>query len=73
MSNQKKVSTSNLSKEQLTALNACTSVASQVRYMNANITTDRGEISRFLTKHLGREIRYQWVRNVLITPLKKAN
>jgi nuclear transport factor 2 (NTF2) superfamily protein len=71
MSNQKKAITTKLTPEQLKALNACTSVASMVRFMNT-ITTDRGEISRFLSAHLEREVRYQWVRNVLITPLKKA-
>ncbi len=71
MSNQKKTANTKLqSAEQLPALDKQTSVAAQVRYL-ASSTSDRGEISRFLCHHLGREVRYQWVRNVLITPLKK--
>ena len=73
MSNQKKTANLNLlNADQLKELDAQTSVASKVRFM-ATITSDRGEISRFLTSHLGREVRYQWVRNVLLTPLKKTN
>jgi aminoglycoside phosphotransferase len=40
-----------------------TSTAARVRYL-ASEGLDRGDISRVLN------IRYQWVRNVLITPLK---
>jgi hypothetical protein len=71
MSNQKKAISTKLTDKQVGELNACTSVASQIRYMLA-VTSDRGEVSRFLTQHLGREIKYQWVRNVQLTPLKKA-
>lgn len=37
--------------------------ASQIRYLNS-LGYSRGDISRILN------IKYQWVRNVLITPLK---
>jgi hypothetical protein len=72
MSNQKKVAnTKLLDTKQIAQLDALTSTAAKVRFMAA-VTPDRGEISRYLTAHLGREVRYQWVRNVLITPLKKG-
>jgi hypothetical protein len=32
----------------------------------------RGDVVRYFEQHLGRTIRYQHVRNVLITPVKKA-
>lgn len=45
-------------------LEELTSTAAKVRYL-ASEKFDRGDIARIL------DIRYQWVRNVLITPLKK--
>ncbi len=51
-------------------LNGLTTTAAKVRYL-ATIyvaedgTVNRGRIAKIL------DIRYQWVRNVLITPLKK--
>jgi hypothetical protein len=48
-----------------TRLDACTSTAQRVRLLNSE-GMSRGDISRALN------IRYQWVRNVLITPLKSA-
>jgi hypothetical protein len=71
MSNQKKAVTTKLTKDQQATYDACTSIASKVRFM-LTITPDRGEVSRFMTAAEGREIRYQWVRNVALTPLKKA-
>jgi hypothetical protein len=47
-------------------LDACTSTAQRVRMLNAE-GMSRGDISRALN------IRYQWVRNILITPLKNGN
>jgi ArsR family metal-binding transcriptional regulator len=71
MSNQKKIANKALlDAAQIKALDALTTTAAKVRFM-ATVTQDRGEISRYLSAHLGREVRYQWVRNVLITPLKK--
>lgn len=46
-------------------LDSCTSTAAKVRLLNST-GMSRGDISRALG------IRYQWVRNVLITPLKNG-
>lgn len=46
-------------------LNELTSTAAKVRYLHSE-KFERGDIARIL------DIRYQWVRNVLITPLKKV-
>jgi hypothetical protein len=46
-------------------IDSCTSTAAKVRTLNA-AGMSRGDISRALN------IRYQWVRNVLITPLKNG-
>lgn len=46
-------------------LESCTSTASKIRALSA-AGFSRGDISRILS------IRYQWVRNVLITPLKNG-
>jgi aminoglycoside phosphotransferase len=62
MSAQKKAATK-LSKTQSEHLAGLTQTASKIRYL-ASEGLSRGDISRVL------DIRYQWVRNVLITPLK---
>jgi len=64
MSNNKK-SVPNLSKDLQTELSAFTQTASKIRFL-ASKGYSRGDISRVLG------IRYQWVRNVLITPLKNG-
>jgi hypothetical protein len=46
-------------------------VSGTIRYLHGSGLT-RGQIVKYYKEHLGREIRYQHVRNVLITPLKKA-
>ena len=46
-----------------TKLDTLETTSAKVRYLSAE-GFDRGDISRTLN------IRYQWVRNVLITPLK---
>jgi len=46
-------------------LDGLTQVASKIRYL-AGEKYSRGDIARILN------IRYQWVRNVLITPLKNG-
>lgn len=46
-------------------LDAFTTTASKVRFLDSK-DFSRGDIARILN------IRYQWVRNVLLTPLKKA-
>ncbi len=60
-----------LSKEQEATYDGFTSIAAKVRFL-ATITTSRGDISRYMSHKEGREVRYQWVRNVLETPLKKG-
>lgn len=40
-------------------------MSAKIRFLNSKGLT-RGQISKTL------QIRYQWVRNVLITPIKKA-
>lgn len=46
-------------------LDACTTTAAKIRYLDV-AGHPKGDIARILN------IRYQWVRNVLNTPLKKA-
>lgn len=64
MQNQKKQRTELLNAKQIEEFSKLTSMASKIRYLSA-ITTSKGDIARYL------DIRYQWVRNVLNTPLKK--
>jgi DNA-binding NarL/FixJ family response regulator len=46
-------------------LSSLTTKSSQIRYLDSQ-GLKRGQIAKTLN------IRYQWVRNVLITPLKKS-
>ena len=64
MSNTKKAAVK-LSKAQQEHLDTLTQMSTRIRYLNAE-GYSRGDISRALG------IRYQWVRNVLITPLKNG-
>ena len=48
-----------------TELDAMTTTAARIRFLDSK-DFSKGDISRILA------IRYQWVRNVLNTPLKKA-
>ena len=52
-----------LSKDQQATLDGLTQMAGKIRYLLGE-GFDRGAVSRILN------IRYQWVRNVAITPLK---
>lgn len=45
-------------------------VSQTVRYLDSK-GLSRGQIVKYFETHLGRSIRYQHVRNVLITPIKK--
>lgn len=63
MSNTKKVAPT-LESTISTHLSTLTTTSSKVRFLHSE-GYDKGDISRILN------IRYQWVRNVLITPLKK--
>lgn len=47
-----------------------TSIAGKVRYL-LSLKKSRGDISRFMSEAEGKLIRYQWVRNIELTPLKK--
>jgi hypothetical protein len=64
MSNTKK-SAPSVSKEIRSELDALSQTASKIRFLHSK-GFSRGDISRILS------IRYQWVRNVLITPLKNG-
>lgn len=64
MANAKK-NASVLTKETEAKLAALETTSAKIRFLHAE-GHDRGDISRILN------IRYQWVRNVLITPLKKV-
>lgn len=62
MANTKKTAAT-LNKDVQAKLDGLTQMASRIRLLDAE-GFSRGDISRILN------IRYQWVRNVLITPLK---
>ena len=47
-----------------------TTKSEQIRFLNS-VGHTRSEISKILTEYYGKLVRYQHVRNVLITPLKK--
>lgn len=64
MSNTKKTAPK-LSKDLQAELDAMTQTSTKIRFL-AGKGFSRGDISRALG------IRYQWVRNVLITPLKNG-
>lgn len=53
-----------LTKAQSDRLNSLTTTSGKIRYLAAQ-GMSRGDISRAL------KIRYQWVRNVLVTPVKE--
>ena len=55
---------SNVTKAQETKLGELTTMSAKIRYLSAQ-GMSRGDISRVL------KIRYQWVRNVLVTPVKE--
>jgi hypothetical protein len=53
-----------LSKSQEAMLSECTTISAKIRYLNLE-GFDNSQISKFLNK------RYQHVRNVLTTPMKR--
>lgn len=61
-----------LTQSQIDTVQAMTSVAAAIRYLDRGGYT-RYQISKLLSKALNREIRYQWVRNVLLTPVKNQD
>ena len=70
MSNAKKTVPS-LSKDIKSELETMTQIATKIRFLKSK-SFSTGDISRILTETEGRLIRYQWVRNVLLTPLKNG-
>jgi hypothetical protein len=64
MPSTKKILTADQSKEAKTLVKGCESTAARVRTLSA-AGWEKADIARAL------KIRYQWVRNVLNTPLKK--
>lgn len=46
-------------------------VSQTIRFLSSS-GLSRGDIVRYFEQHLNRSIRYQHVRNVLITPVKKS-
>ena len=62
-----------LTDDQTEELKKFDSISGQIRYLST-ITKERGDIARFLTIYLNRTqnpVRYQHVRNVLTTELKR--
>ena len=54
---------------QVKKFNSFSNVSTQIRYLDS-LDFTRGEIVKYITLHgLNRSIRYQHVRNVLITPI----
>lgn len=69
MTNTKKAPKA-LSAADLETVMSLDSVAGRIRYLNTT-GMSRGDISRCLSAIEGHQfVRYQWVRNVLETPLK---
>ncbi len=58
-----------LSKAQVKTIQDLPTKSAQIRYLAA-LDMSRGDIARYLTSIYGKEVRYQHVRNVLITPVK---
>lgn len=50
--------------------NTVTTWSEVIRFLHGK-GLDRSDIVRYFNQHLGRDIRYQHVRNVLITPPKR--
>lgn len=59
-----------ITKDELAKYDALTSIASKVRYL-LSLGKSRGDISRWMSEKEGKLVRYQWVRNIELTPLKK--
>lgn len=67
----KKIADKNLiSNDEMKKYDGLTSIASKVRYL-LSLGKSRGDISRWMTEKEGKLVRYQWVRNIELTPLKK--
>lgn len=57
--------------EVITYPTGCDTKSAKIRYLDS-IGKKRGEIAKILTDLYGKTVRYQHVRNVLVTPLKKV-
>lgn len=72
MANTKKVVEKTfITNDELDKYKELTSIAAKVRYL-LSLNKSRGDISRFMSKQEGKYIRYQWVRNIALQPLKKV-
>lgn len=60
-----------ITKDERAKYDACTSIASKVRFL-LSLGKSRGDISRWMTEVEDKLVRYQWVRNIELTPLKKG-
>jgi hypothetical protein len=61
----KKTDVVNTDEALMTEVNKLTTMSAKIRYLHAE-SKPTAQIAKLLN------IRYQWVRNVLITPIKKA-
>lgn len=69
MSKAKKVERGNLNSSQAQKFQSFANVSTQIRYLTF-VGFTRSEIVSYISKHgLNRNIRYQHVRNVQITPI----
>lgn len=50
-------------------LKAMPNMSARIRFLNSQ-KMSRGDIARTLSEVFKKEVKYQWVRNVLITPVK---
>lgn len=67
---KKEVNKSLITTDELKKYDTLTSIASKVRYL-LSLGKSRGDISRWMSDKEGKLVRYQWVRNIELTPLKK--
>jgi hypothetical protein len=67
-----KAQTKTLADTQRDAYNALTTISAKIRYLTAE-GYSTGDTSRIMTELEGRLVRFQHVRNVKITPLKRQD
>jgi hypothetical protein len=65
-----KAVTKTLTSDQATVYGTLTTVSAKIRFLAGEGYTT-GDVSRIMTELEGRLVRFQHVRNVLITPLKR--
>lgn len=59
-----------IDEQTMNELKTLTTMSSQIRFLDSK-GVSRGSISKILSELHKKLVRYQWVRNVLITPIKK--